>query len=240
MQTAFSLHASKRLVVRRGAHTTLLGYFCLHGCRAGCLASQCKDLGRAALGKCALVCSWAPWERNLASACCLGHCSAVNHRFLVSCLVLHEIYFVWSLALLPSRRHKTLFAAKNEGSFELHSIFWLFFSLSKAEMLTVLASKKSAIIKNINLPFSPHPLQSTKSKIQLSVFLRTWVMWHAQRTRTSVSGSVMWTGNVHFYCTLRKEISLDSCDLKPIIFPVQKKENQNPKQPGFKTCSIYL
>lgn len=36
----------------------------------------------------------------------------------------------------------------------------------------------------------------------------------------------MWTGNVHFYCTLRKEISLDSRDLKPIIFPVQKKAQQ--------------
>lgn len=36
----------------------------------------------------------------------------------------------------------------------------------------------------------------------------------------------MWTGNVHFYCTLRKEISLDSRDLKPIIFPVQKKPSK--------------
>lgn len=48
----------------------------------------------------------------------------------------------------------------------------------------------------------------------------------------------MWTGNIYFYCMLRKNTSLDSRDLKPIIFPLQKKKKQASSSAACKAMKI--
>lgn len=103
----------------------------------------------------------------------------------------------------------------------------IFFSpLIYLKIPIVSGTKNSAIAKHTNL-LSPPCLTNLKC----DSLLQGWGMWRVGSTRTSVSAPVRWAGNVHFYCTLGEEISLDSCDLKAILFPVQT--------PGLKQCSLY-
>lgn len=54
-------------------------------------------------------------------------------------------------------------------------LFFDFFSKQSGNA-NCLSKQKICHHKEYKFAFFPHPLQSTKSKIQLSVFLRTWVM----------------------------------------------------------------